>query len=103
MNLKEIVLRSNLYGNRDASICFKGHGYVTAKDIILPPYVKIIDITQHIINITNYGYHMKILKNFQDGGHPIDVIFMHVRNVNHSMYSYVNGNEKLLESINCRD
>ncbi|RHN80120.1 putative DNA-directed RNA polymerase [Medicago truncatula] len=26
MNLKENILKSNLYGTRDASICFKGHG-----------------------------------------------------------------------------
>ncbi len=28
MNLKEIVLRSNLYGIWDVFICFKGFGYV---------------------------------------------------------------------------
>ena len=48
MNLKEIVLRSNLYGTRDASICINGPGYVTAQDIILPPSVEIVDNTQHI-------------------------------------------------------
>nr|AMC32276.1 RNA polymerase alpha subunit [Pediomelum esculentum] len=107
MNLKEIVLRSNLYGTRDASICFKGPGYVTAQDIILPPSVEIVDNTQHIANVTepvnlcielkmerNRGYRIKTLKNFQDGSYPIDAIFMPVRNVNHSIHSYVNGNEK---------
>lgn len=43
MNLKEIVLRSNLYGTRNASICVKGPGYVTAQDIILPPSIEIVD------------------------------------------------------------
>ncbi|PRQ35772.1 putative DNA-directed RNA polymerase [Rosa chinensis] len=52
MNLKEIVLRSNLYGTRNASIYGKGPGYVTAQDIILPPYVEIVDNTQHIANLT---------------------------------------------------
>ncbi|KAK7239879.1 hypothetical protein RIF29_43247 [Crotalaria pallida] len=52
MNLKEIVLKSNLYGTRDASICVKGPGYVTAQDIILPPSVEIVDNTQHIANLT---------------------------------------------------
>ena len=107
MNLKEIVLRSNLYGTRDASICFKGPGYVTAQDIILPPSVEIVDNTQHIANVTepvnlcielkierNRGYRIKTLKNFQDGSYPIDATFMPVRNVNHSIHSYVNGNEK---------
>nr|AMC32270.1 RNA polymerase alpha subunit [Glycyrrhiza lepidota]QJQ76997.1 RNA polymerase alpha subunit [Glycyrrhiza lepidota]QJQ77096.1 RNA polymerase alpha subunit [Glycyrrhiza lepidota]QJQ77172.1 RNA polymerase alpha subunit [Glycyrrhiza lepidota]QJQ77225.1 RNA polymerase alpha subunit [Glycyrrhiza lepidota] len=107
MNLKEIVLRSNLYGTRDASICFKGPGYVTAQDIILPPSVEIIDKTQHIANLTepinlsiglqierNRGYRIKTLNNIQDGSYPIDAVFMPVRNANHSIHSYVNGNEK---------
>nr|AZM31618.1 RNA polymerase alpha subunit [Sophora flavescens]QGA73944.1 RNA polymerase alpha subunit [Sophora alopecuroides var. alopecuroides]QKQ12882.1 RNA polymerase alpha subunit [Sophora flavescens] len=107
MNLKEIVLRSNLYGTRDASICVKGPGYVTARDIILPPSVEIVDNTQHIANLTepinlcirlqierNHGYHIKTLNNFQDRSYPIDAVFMPVRNANHSIYSYVNENEK---------
>nr|YP_010294658.1 RNA polymerase alpha subunit [Callerya nitida var. hirsutissima]YP_010353059.1 RNA polymerase alpha subunit [Callerya dielsiana]YP_010398235.1 RNA polymerase alpha subunit [Callerya nitida]QJQ74740.1 RNA polymerase alpha subunit [Callerya nitida]UFP05368.1 RNA polymerase alpha subunit [Callerya dielsiana]ULQ68810.1 RNA polymerase alpha subunit [Callerya nitida var. hirsutissima]UOF70603.1 RNA polymerase alpha subunit [Callerya dielsiana]UQK93044.1 RNA polymerase alpha subunit [Callerya ni len=107
MNLKEIVLRSNLYGTRDASICFKGPGYVTAQDIILPPSVEIVDNTQHIANLTepinlcielqierNRGYRIKTLNNIQDGSYTIDTVFMPVRNANHSIHSYVNGNEK---------
>nr|QVX29367.1 RNA polymerase alpha subunit [Diplotropis ferruginea] len=107
MNLKEIVLRSNLYGTRNASICVKGPGYVTAQDIILPPSVEIVDNTQHIANLTepinlciglqierNRGYRIKTLNNFQDGSYPIDAVFMPVRNANHSIHSYGNGNEK---------
>nr|YP_010031071.1 RpoA [Sarcodum scandens]QJQ79363.1 RNA polymerase alpha subunit [Sarcodum scandens]QOV01931.1 RpoA [Sarcodum scandens] len=107
MNLKEIVLRSNLYGTRDASICFKGPGYVTAQDIILPPSVEIVDNTQHIANLTepihlcielqierNRGYRIKTLNNIQDGSYTIDTVFMPVRNANYSIHSYVNGNEK---------
>nr|YP_009562680.1 DNA-directed RNA polymerase alpha subunit [Halesia diptera]QAV58121.1 DNA-directed RNA polymerase alpha subunit [Halesia diptera] len=107
MNLKEIVLRSNLYGTYDASICVKGPGYVTAQDIISPPYVEIVDNTQHIANLTepidlciglqierNRGYHIKSTNNFQDGSYPIDAVFMPVRNANHSIHSYGNGNEK---------
>ena len=107
MNLKEIVLRSNLYGTRNASICIKGPGYVTAQDIILPPSVEIVDNTQHIANLTepinfcielkierNRGYHIQTPNNFQDASYPMDAIFMPVRNVNHSIHSYVNGNEK---------
>ncbi|KAL7109389.1 hypothetical protein ACP275_06G172600 [Erythranthe tilingii] len=52
MNLKEIVLRSNLYGICDASICIKGPGYVTAQDISLPPYVEIVNHTQQIASVT---------------------------------------------------
>nr|YP_009379557.1 RpoA [Hydrangea hydrangeoides]ARQ81790.1 RpoA [Hydrangea hydrangeoides] len=107
MNLKEILLRSNLYGTCDASICVKGPGYVTAQDIISPPYVEIVDNTQYIASLTepidlciglqierNRGYRMKSPNNFQDGSYPIDAVFMPVRNANHSIHSYGNGNEK---------
>nr|YP_009995860.1 RNA polymerase alpha subunit [Polygala japonica]YP_010143268.1 RNA polymerase alpha subunit [Polygala sibirica]QNQ64798.1 RNA polymerase alpha subunit [Polygala japonica]QQL04475.1 RNA polymerase alpha subunit [Polygala sibirica]WRK84057.1 RNA polymerase alpha subunit [Polygala japonica] len=107
MNLKEIVLRSNLYGTRDASICVKGPGYVTAQDIILPPSVEIVDNTQYIANLTepinlcmelkierDRGYRIKTTNNFQEGSYPIDAVFMPVRNANYSIHSYVNGNEK---------
>jgi DNA-directed RNA polymerase subunit alpha len=105
MNLKEIVLRSNLYGTCDASICVKGPKYVTAQDIISPPSVEIIDNTQYIASLTepidfciglqierNRGYRIKTPKNFQDENYPIDAIFMPVRNANHSIHYY--GNEK---------
>nr|YP_010449694.1 RNA polymerase alpha subunit [Gardneria ovata]UTU96273.1 RNA polymerase alpha subunit [Gardneria ovata] len=107
MNLKEIVLRSNLYGTCDASICVRGPGYVTAQDIVLPPYVEIVDNTQHIASLTepidlciglqierNRGYLIKTTQNFQDGSYPIDAVFMPVRNANHSIHSYRNGNKK---------
>nr|QKV45877.1 RNA polymerase alpha subunit [Saniculiphyllum guangxiense] len=105
MNLKEVVLRSNLYGTRNASICVSGPGYVTAQDIISPPSVEIVDNTQHIANLTesidlciglqierNRGYRIKTPNNFQDGSYPLDAVFMPVRNANHSIHSY--GNEK---------
>nr|YP_010230842.1 RNA polymerase alpha subunit [Sargentodoxa cuneata]QSV10571.1 RNA polymerase alpha subunit [Sargentodoxa cuneata] len=107
MNLKEIVLRSNLYGIRDAYICVRGPGYVTAQDIISPPSVEIVDTTQRIASLTepmdlciglkierNRGYRMKTSNNAQDGSYPIDAVFMPVRNANHSIHSYGNGNEK---------
>ena len=107
MNLKEIILRSNLYGTCNASICVKGPGYVTAQDIILPSSVVIVDNTQHIaklrepINLSielqierNRGYRIKTPNNVQDGSFPIDAVFMPVQNANHSIHSYVNGNEK---------
>nr|YP_010314281.1 RNA polymerase alpha subunit [Cyphostemma juttae]UNA63846.1 RNA polymerase alpha subunit [Cyphostemma juttae] len=107
MNLKEIVLRSNLYGTCDAFICARGPGYVTAQDIISPPSVEIVDNTQHIARLTepidlciglqierNHGYSIKRPNNFQDGSYPIDAVFMPVRNANHSIHSYGNGNER---------
>nr|QCW94601.1 RNA polymerase subunit alpha [Laguncularia racemosa] len=107
MNLKEIVLRSNLYGTCNASISVKGPGCVTVQDIILPPSVEIVDNTQHIASLTepinlciqleierNRGYHIKTPNSFQDGSYPIDAVFMPVRNANYSIHSYGNGNEK---------
>nr|YP_010505991.1 RNA polymerase alpha subunit [Begonia ferox]YP_010744852.1 RNA polymerase alpha subunit [Begonia obsolescens]UXF57586.1 RNA polymerase alpha subunit [Begonia ferox]WET58243.1 RNA polymerase alpha subunit [Begonia masoniana] len=107
MNLKKIVLRSNLYGSGGAYIYVKGPGYVTAQDIILPPSVEIIDNTQYIAKLTepihfcielqierNRGYRIQTPNNFQDGSYSIDAVFMPVRNANHSIHSYVNGNEK---------
>nr|QXO04663.1 RNA polymerase alpha subunit [Hetaeria oblongifolia] len=107
INLKEIVLRSNLYGVRDASICVRGPKYITAQDIISPPYVETVDTTQHIANLTepidlfielqikrDRGYGLKSTKNSHDGSYPIDIVSMPVRNVNHSIHSYGNGNEK---------
>nr|YP_010443213.1 RNA polymerase alpha subunit [Chloranthus fortunei]UTE83685.1 RNA polymerase alpha subunit [Chloranthus fortunei] len=105
MNLKEIVLRSNLYGTRNASICVRGPRYVTAQDIISPPSVEIVDTTQHIASLTepidlcielqiqrDRGYRMKTPNKYQDGSYPIDAVSMPVRNANHSIHSY--GNEK---------
>nr|YP_009457322.1 RNA polymerase alpha subunit [Kuruna debilis]AUL76580.1 RNA polymerase alpha subunit [Kuruna debilis] len=107
LNLKEIVLRSNLYGVRDASICVKGPRYITAQDIILPPSVEIVDTAQPIANLTepmdfcielqikrDRGYHTELRKNSQDGSYPIDAVSMPVRNVNSSIFSCGNGNEK---------
>ncbi|KAJ6892970.1 RNA polymerase alpha subunit [Populus alba x Populus x berolinensis] len=69
--------------------------------MILPPSVEVIDNTQHIASLRepidlhigleierNRGYCMKPPKNFQDGSYSIDVVFMHVRNANHSVHSY---------------
>nr|YP_011021064.1 RNA polymerase alpha subunit [Billbergia horrida]WQM20704.1 RNA polymerase alpha subunit [Billbergia horrida] len=107
LNLKEIVLRSNLYGVRDALICVRGPRYVTAQDIISPPSVEIVDTTQHIANLTepidlciglqierDRGYRMEPINDSQDVSYPIDAVSMPVRNANHSIHSYGNGNEK---------
>nr|YP_009246136.1 RNA polymerase alpha subunit [Distichlis spicata]AMB36034.1 RNA polymerase alpha subunit [Distichlis spicata] len=107
LNLKDIVLRSNLYGVRDASICVKGPRYITAQDIILPPSVEIVDTTQPIANLRDpmdfcielqikrdRGYHPQRIKNSKDGSYPIDAVFMPVRNVNYNVFSRGIGNEE---------
>jgi DNA-directed RNA polymerase subunit alpha len=99
LNLKEIVLRSNLYGVRDTSICVKGPRYMTAQDIILPPSVEIVDMTQPIANLRepvdfciklqikrDREYHTELRKNSQEGSYPIDDVFMPVQNVNYSIF-----------------
>nr|YP_009241948.1 RNA polymerase alpha subunit [Sagittaria lichuanensis]AMQ13523.1 RNA polymerase alpha subunit [Sagittaria lichuanensis]UDZ61096.1 RNA polymerase alpha subunit [Sagittaria lichuanensis] len=109
MNLKEIVLRSNLYGVRNAFICVKGPKCVTAQDIISPPSVKIVDTTQHIANLTepldlcielqitrDRGYRKKSANPSQDGSYPIDAVSMPVRNTNYSIYSYGNEEQEIL-------
>nr|YP_009574283.1 RNA polymerase alpha subunit [Uvaria macrophylla]YP_009574334.1 RNA polymerase alpha subunit [Uvaria macrophylla]QBM31997.1 RNA polymerase alpha subunit [Uvaria macrophylla]QBM32048.1 RNA polymerase alpha subunit [Uvaria macrophylla] len=109
MNLREIVLRSDLYGIHNASICARGPGCVTAQDILLPPTVEIVDTAQHIANLTkpidlrielqierSRGYRMRTAKNDKDGSYPIDAVFMPVRNVNHSIHSYGNENQEIL-------
>ncbi|KAF2907077.1 hypothetical protein DAI22_12g068950 [Oryza sativa Japonica Group] len=88
LNLKEIVLRSNLYGVRTASICVKGPTYITAQDIILPPSVEILQIKR------DRGYHTEVRKNTQDGSYPIDAVSMPVRNMNYSIFACGNGNAK---------
>nr|YP_009556100.1 RNA polymerase alpha subunit [Scaevola taccada]QBC69964.1 RNA polymerase alpha subunit [Scaevola taccada] len=109
MNLKEIVLRSNLYGTCEASICVKGPGYVTAQDIISPPYVEIVDNTQHIASLTepieliiglqiekNRFIRLKERNTFQDGSYAIDAVFMPVRHMNYSIHSSGNGKQEIL-------
>ncbi|PPD84444.1 hypothetical protein GOBAR_DD18623 [Gossypium barbadense] len=84
-----------------------GPGYVTVQDIILPPSMEIVDNTQHVASLTepidlciglqikrNRGYGIKMPKNFHNGSYPIDVVFMPVRNANHSIHCYGNDNEK---------
>jgi DNA-directed RNA polymerase subunit alpha len=95
MNLKEIVLRSDSYRIQEASICIVGPKKVTSQNIILPPFVKIIDTTQHIARLTksitydirlqiekNCGYIIHSRNNDQDIIFPINVVFMLVCDVN---------------------
>nr|YP_010372893.1 RNA polymerase alpha subunit [Rhododendron huadingense]UPH77668.1 RNA polymerase alpha subunit [Rhododendron huadingense] len=103
MNLKEIILKSNLYGPCSGLIWVQGPRDVTARDIMVAPYVEIIDNTQHIASLTkridlymkleiqkNRGYRIKSSKNtLQDGSYPTDAVFMPVRNANYNIYSYL--------------
>nr|YP_009379907.1 RNA polymerase alpha chain [Dacrycarpus imbricatus]QHX99664.1 RNA polymerase alpha subunit [Dacrycarpus imbricatus]BAX56435.1 RNA polymerase alpha chain [Dacrycarpus imbricatus] len=107
INLKEIVLKSDSYGIREASLCIVGPKPVIAQDIILPPSVRIIDTMQHIATVhKNITLDIKlkiekgrgcIIQNTKDynpkDGVYLDAMFMPVRNTNYSIHSYWNGNE----------
>nr|ANZ53677.1 RNA polymerase alpha subunit [Gnetum parvifolium]ANZ53743.1 RNA polymerase alpha subunit [Gnetum parvifolium]ANZ53809.1 RNA polymerase alpha subunit [Gnetum parvifolium] len=108
LNLKEIVLKSELYGIHKASICTVGPRNVTAQDIILPSSIKIIDGTQHIASLTksvpfnvmltierNQGYAIpsQSSRRHKNGLFPIDAPCMPVRNVNFSIHSYKSEND----------
>nr|YP_009701014.1 RNA polymerase alpha subunit [Manoao colensoi]QEQ14220.1 RNA polymerase alpha subunit [Manoao colensoi] len=108
MNLKEIVLRSDPYGIREASLYIVGPKSVTAQDIVLPSSVRIIDTTQHIANIKKkitLDIKFQIEKgrgciiqntnsyNPKDGLFALDTIFMPVRSANYSIHSYWDGNQ----------
>nr|YP_009694817.1 RNA polymerase alpha subunit [Ephedra sinica]YP_010207364.1 RNA polymerase alpha subunit [Ephedra przewalskii]YP_010452541.1 RNA polymerase alpha subunit [Ephedra distachya]YP_010453075.1 RNA polymerase alpha subunit [Ephedra lomatolepis]YP_010453209.1 RNA polymerase alpha subunit [Ephedra milleri]YP_010453410.1 RNA polymerase alpha subunit [Ephedra pachyclada]YP_010453611.1 RNA polymerase alpha subunit [Ephedra somalensis]YP_010453812.1 RNA polymerase alpha subunit [Ephedra transitoria] len=101
MNLKQIVLRSELYGIHEASICTVGPKNVTAQDIILPSSIQIIDDTQHIASLTKripFNVTLKIekkkrytienMKQPKDIFFPIDGVSLPVQNVNFSIHSY---------------
>nr|BDR62854.1 RNA polymerase alpha chain [Jacquemontia paniculata] len=108
MNLKEIVFRSNLYGICEASICVKGPRRVTAKDIILPSYMEIVDPTQHIAWVTSpmdlriglqierdRGYR-KTHHNFEDGSFLINAVFKPVKIATFNTFAYGENRDEVL-------
>nr|AVM82625.1 RNA polymerase alpha subunit [Cuspidaria floribunda] len=107
VNLNKIVLRSNLYGTCEGSICVRGPGEVTAQDIILPPYIEIVDNTQHIATLTEpinlcievqiekkRGFYTKIPYSIREGSYSSTTVAVPVRTVNYNLHSYRNGNER---------
>nr|QYB22845.1 RNA polymerase alpha subunit [Widdringtonia nodiflora]BBN67089.1 RNA polymerase alpha chain [Widdringtonia schwarzii] len=118
MNLKKIVLRSDAYGFRKGSIRVVGPKKVTAQDIMLPPSVKIIDPTQHIVTINSYmtldislviekgrGYLIHDLRKegicFRDDAFVFDInaAFVPVQNVNYSIHSYWSEENEMQEIL----
>nr|ANP95936.1 RNA polymerase alpha subunit [Pyrola rotundifolia] len=110
MNLKEIVLKSNLYGTCDAFLSLSGKGpqNITAQNINTPSDVEIVDKTQHIATLTesidldirleiekNCGYRIESpTNNFPNGSYAIDAVFKPVLNVNYNIFPYGSENEK---------
>nr|QQP17297.1 RNA polymerase alpha subunit [Selaginella exaltata] len=102
MNLKQIVLRGNPAAPRlEAYVSITGPGRVTARDIVLPPFVGIIDPTQHIATVTKrlhlnfglrlgkgHGYRRQNLIEYRKGNFPLDAVFTPIRSVNYSIHRY---------------
>nr|YP_010624056.1 RNA polymerase alpha subunit [Goniothalamus tamirensis]YP_010624107.1 RNA polymerase alpha subunit [Goniothalamus tamirensis]WBF98342.1 RNA polymerase alpha subunit [Goniothalamus tamirensis]WBF98393.1 RNA polymerase alpha subunit [Goniothalamus tamirensis] len=111
MNLTKVVLKGDLSGPHGALVYAKGPGCVTAKDILLPPPVKVVDPDQYIATLTEpidlaieleidrgCGFHMKdpSPENEKDESYPIDSVFMPIRNANYSIHSYGNDKQEML-------
>jgi len=101
INLKEIVIKSDSYEPQKAYISIYGPKKVTARDIKIPPSVRIIDDTQYITTLTeavsldielniekDCGYRIENLRKYKDSVFPIDAVFMPIRNVNYSVHSF---------------
>nr|QGU93308.1 RNA polymerase alpha subunit [Selaginella stauntoniana] len=99
MNLKEIVLATNLSAAQEAHIPIIGPRKVVARDIVLPPSVKVTRPAQHVATITRkihlstesriergYGYRGRSMMEFQKGSFPLDAVSMPVQNANYSIH-----------------
>nr|WCP19402.1 RNA polymerase alpha subunit [Calypogeia suecica]WCP19489.1 RNA polymerase alpha subunit [Calypogeia suecica] len=101
INLKEIVIKSDSYEPQKAYISISGPKKVTARDIEVPPSVRIIDDTQYIATLTeavsldielniekDCGYRIEDSQGYKDSLFAIDAVFMPIRNVNYSVHSF---------------
>jgi DNA-directed RNA polymerase subunit alpha len=101
INLKEIVIKSDSYEPQKAYISISGPKKVTARDIEVPPSVRIIDDTQYITTLTeavsldielniekDCGYRIEGSQGYKDNLFAIDAVFMPIRNVNYSVHSF---------------
>nr|YP_009555689.1 RNA polymerase subunit alpha [Selaginella kraussiana]AZU95806.1 RNA polymerase subunit alpha [Selaginella kraussiana] len=102
-NLKDIVLRGRPTALQEAYISVGGPGKVTARDIVLPPFVGIIDPAQHIATLTRNihfnvrlgvgrreGYRCQNMAERQNGNLLLDAPTVPIRNVNYSIHCYGN-------------
>nr|AVM82798.1 RNA polymerase alpha subunit [Pyrostegia venusta]AVM82799.1 RNA polymerase alpha subunit [Pyrostegia venusta] len=113
MNLKKIVFRSNqLSGNvprvLKGHIRARGPGRITAHSIVVnPAQVEVINKDEHIAMLKQQmelfieleierkrAYGRKITYTLQEGSYPIDASFSPVLNVNHSIHTYSDKNER---------
>nr|YP_009582633.1 RNA polymerase alpha subunit [Selaginella lyallii]QBL02089.1 RNA polymerase alpha subunit [Selaginella lyallii] len=112
MNLKEIVLRGHSSVVREAYISIAGPGEVTARDVVLPPFVRAVDPTQYIATVTGKmnlnielkigkgrGYRGRNMVESQKGEFPLDAIFTPIRNVNYSIHCYENHSRGIMKEM----
>nr|YP_009589686.1 RNA polymerase alpha subunit [Selaginella remotifolia]QBL76269.1 RNA polymerase alpha subunit [Selaginella remotifolia] len=104
MNFREIVLRGHPATLREAYVSTAGPGRVTARDIVLPPPVGIIDPAQHTATLTRkikfnirlgigrrgLGYSGQSVAGYQKGQFPLGAPPAPIRNVNYSVHCYGN-------------
>lgn len=111
-NLQEICLRGNLHGTHDAFILVRGPKLVTAKDIILPPFVEVIDAEHFIATVVKPidlhielkiercrgGYRDREADStyYEDGSFSIYGFFSPVQGMNHGVYSFQGENKEIL-------
>jgi len=108
INLKEIVLKSksNSCETQKAFLSIFGPKEVTARDIVFPPSVEVIDTTQYIATLTkeihldielkiekDCGYRTQDSIKSADGYFSVDAVFTPIRNANYSVHSFENKNE----------
>nr|YP_009555736.1 RNA polymerase subunit alpha [Selaginella lepidophylla]AZU95853.1 RNA polymerase subunit alpha [Selaginella lepidophylla] len=103
MNLKDIVLGGNPPVVQEAYISIAGPAKVTADDIVLSPFVRVVDPAQHIATVTKKiqlniglriekgcGYRRQNMVEHRKGDFSLDAVSMPVRNVNYSIHCYEN-------------
>nr|AND48301.1 alpha subunit of RNA polymerase [Eosphagnum rigescens] len=106
INLKEIILKSNSCETQKAFLSIFGPRKVTARDIVFPPSVEVIDTTQYIATLTqaipldielkierDCGYRTQDSIKYADGYFSVDAVFTPIRNANYSVHSSENKNE----------
>ena len=104
LNLKDIVLKSDICKPQQGIILFQGPGIVTTEHIQLPSAVKVVDKTQYIAKVETAtqleihitieklrGWQVRKLDSVKEHIFPIDGVLKPVRNVNYSIYSLGEG------------
>jgi len=112
LNLKQIVLKGSIEEPILAKVVFQGPGFITAKDIILPSEVALVDPNQYIATVTTKqvvtmdlliqvgeGYSTHPTYSLPEGFLFIDSVYMPVIKVNFFLESLTNINSCKFENL----